>query len=58
MAVDMIFRLYLPLYALLKQTGQHEDLQNSIKKLILDEKAAQFTRNLMHDLTSFDSNNL
>ncbi len=40
MAVDMIFRLYLPLYALLKQTVKHEDLQHAIKKLILDEKAA------------------
>jgi hypothetical protein len=26
MAVDLLFRLYLPLYSLLKQTGKHEEL--------------------------------
>lgn len=50
MAVDMLFRLYLPLYALLKQTSKHEELQQAIIKLILDDKASQFTRNLMQGL--------
>lgn len=46
----MIFRFYLPLYSLLKQTGEHEELQSAIKTLLMDEKAASFVRKLMRDM--------
>lgn len=54
--VDMLFRLYLPLYALLKQTGQSEEIQTAIKKLLLDDKAATFVRTLMREVPSRDNN--
>lgn len=47
--VDMIFRLYLPLYALIKQTNTMKDLQEEMKKLLLDEKAAAFVRKLVRE---------
>lgn len=35
--VDMIFRFYLPLYSLLKQTDNADAVQGEIKKLLMDE---------------------
>lgn len=52
----MVFRLYLPLYSLLKQTNQMEDWQNEIKELMFDEKAAACVRNLMRDVPMRDTN--
>lgn len=46
----MIFRFHLPLYSLLKQTGEHEEIQSAIKTLLMDEKAASFVRKLMRDM--------
>ena len=47
--VDMLFRLYLPLFALLKETNSHFEIRNVIKELLLDEKAAAFVRNLVRE---------
>lgn len=52
--VDMIFRLYLPLYALLRQTDRNEDQQVAIKELLLDVKVATFVRNLMKGVPNRD----
>lgn len=46
----MIFRLYLPLYSLLKQTDNATAVQSEIKKLLMDEKASSFVRKLMRDV--------
>lgn len=53
--VDMIFRFYLPLLSLITQTQNMSDLQAEIKKLLLDEHAASFVRNLMRDLPVLNS---
>jgi hypothetical protein len=50
----MIFRLYLPLYALLRETDCQEDQQQAIKELLLNEKAAAFVRNLMKGVPNRD----
>ena len=50
----MIFRLYLPLYALLRQTDRNEDQQVAIKELLLDVKVATFVRNLMKGVPNRD----
>jgi len=50
----MLFRFYLPLYSLLKQTGELDAIQTEIKKLLLDEKAASFARNLMREVPMLD----
>jgi hypothetical protein len=51
----MLFRFYLPLYSLLKQSGELEPIQSEIKKLLLDEKAAAFTRKLMREVPMVDT---
>lgn len=48
----MLFRCYLPLFALLKQTDSHREQASLIKDLLLDERASQFVRDLMSEVPS------
>ena len=51
----MIFRFYLPLYSLLKQTEKHDSIQTEIKKLLMDQKAASFVRKFMKNIELLDT---